>query len=146
MLWCFSLVGLSFGAMDGNEDLHFMGANMPSCLITNKGSFLEIFLYALDWLHVEDIALNEFGGNICLSFVYMYFLFFAPFVTFLTNNSDNMRYLYQKKKKCLMHLFNNWYNKYLISIPFVEIWSENWIIIIILVLLNWKKVFNYIFF
>ena len=40
---------------------------MPSCPITNEGSFLETFLYALDCLHIEDFVLNEFGGNTCLS-------------------------------------------------------------------------------
>jgi len=40
---------------------------VPSCPITNEGSFLETFLYALDCLHIEDFVLNEFGGNTCLS-------------------------------------------------------------------------------
>ena len=47
---------------------------MPSCPITNEGSFLETFLYALDCLHIEDFVLNEFGGNTYLSlFVFVSF-------------------------------------------------------------------------
>jgi len=67
---------------------------VPSCPITNEGSFLETFLYALDCLHIEDFVLNEFGGNTCLSLFLLkkkkLFVFSLLFVCFVVNSLEPM--------------------------------------------------------